>query len=109
MTATAESIIRAHASPELLEEIQYFLDLDCEEGEDGYTFVSAWNTVLGRADDPDFYNAKFLKNVRRVGIALGVYREISDAELSRTYVSRGKAYDFALDGKKYLFDKHVTD
>lgn len=42
--------------------------------------------------------------LRRHGIAAGFFREISDDEIARTVVTSGRAWDFKLDGKKYVFD-----
>lgn len=49
-----------------------------------------------------------LTSMRRAAIELGIYREISDDEIASTSVSKGKAFDFRLAGKKYVFDKHIV-
>jgi hypothetical protein len=45
-----------------------------------------------------------MNECRKHLIALGVYREISDAELNRMIVSGGRKYSFKLDGKKYIWN-----
>lgn len=50
---------------------------------------------------------KLLIECRGVMVQLGMYRVITEEELSHTIVSHGKAYSFKLAGVKYVFDKHL--
>jgi hypothetical protein len=45
--------------------------------------------------------------MRDIAIAIGQYREISEAELART-VSTGKKYAFKHHGKKYEYDRNFV-
>lgn len=58
------------------------------------------------------YNAGdqwMVKEIKRVGIQMGVYKEMTPEQEARTFVSSGKKWAFKLDGKKWYFDKHLKD
>lgn len=42
--------------------------------------------------------------LREIGIMFGVFVEMTSDELSRTFVSRGRKYDFKRGGKMYRFE-----
>ena len=58
----------------------------------------------GHAGEP--IPATWRATLRLYFISLGVFREITDDELDRTYVTRGRKHDFTLAGVKYVFDRH---
>ena len=95
------------AGPELKEEIEYQLDIEREEGE-SYDIVDAFEDIEDRADeDPTFHPRQLVKNVRKIAINLGMYKEISDDELRAIASTAGKKYSFILDGKKYIFVRRL--
>jgi hypothetical protein len=51
----------------------------------------------------DTSGRKVMNECRKLMIDLGLYREISEAELDRMIVSGGRKYSFKLDGKKYIW------
>jgi hypothetical protein len=105
-----EAYLRGHAPQSVLEEIRYLVE-DVEH-EDEYTFLDGWRDVADRFDERDaggefLYPMRFRRNVQRLLVGLGEYRAITRVEMDQTYVSRGKKYDFKLDGRFYVWDHHV--
>jgi hypothetical protein len=90
----------------LWEEIQeqmFYIEEDRQGAEGVYDETDALNDIM----DVTQYNGDapiMLKQCREIAIKLGWYKEVSEDELSRTIVTRGKKYDFKLDGKKYKWD-----
>jgi hypothetical protein len=107
---TAALALLAATTGELRAEIQYLVDLDRDDAEDPagpYDMVDAFRDILDRVDEPEYATPAFRRDVRRLAVALGVYRVVTDRELARTVVSRGPKYDFKLDGRKYVFERHL--
>jgi hypothetical protein len=50
---------------------------------------------------------KWLRPVRAWFIAKGVYRAISESELSRTQTLNCRKWEFIMDKTKYVFAKHI--
>lgn len=89
------------AAPRALrEEIEHFRDnVDREDDGVPYDTISALWDAEQAAED--FGNRRIITACRRVFIALGCYRVMTPEEISETWVSRGTAWAFALDGKKW--------
>ena len=98
-----ERVIREMASKELIEEIEWKLDVD-RELEDGetYDFLDAWIEVFQQADQDMPRN--IILNIGDIGIKIGIYKEVSDEELKDIQVSSGRKYDITRKGKKYVFE-----
>jgi hypothetical protein len=115
MSAAPETIIREMASKFIADEIDFRLngiERDPADHEDGwtYTYMDAFNDTVGFIEQNDcFKGSKDLCNIREIQIALGWYREVSEEELSRTFVTSGKKYSFKLGGKKYTWVGRASD
>jgi hypothetical protein len=97
------------ASPELQEEVEYYLDIDDEE-QRPHDYYDALEQAESLAEDCG--DRKTLTAARKALIALGVYRHWTDEELACIQVftssSRShKKWDFILGGKKYKFENHL--
>jgi hypothetical protein len=106
-TAEQIAIIKQLAIKEVMEELQYMIELDREapeEGEEEYNLLDAFDDVSSQFDDngPAQYARKFAENIRDLYIALQWFQEITEDELTRT-VSTGKKYAWKHKGKKYVF------
>ena len=106
-----ENAIETYATNEAKEEIEYRLALQKEDIEYGESNDPP-NLYLAYSDTYEWAQEHGLRamltSLRRVAIATGVYREVTDDELARTTVMGGKAYEFKLDGTKYEFDRHPS-
>lgn len=105
-----ERIIRAHMTPSLQSELNYYREV-AEDSENPSSLVEVFFDIQDRIDETEFMNGSgrkqfspsVVKRVRRIMIALGMYKAISEEHLKNIYVSSGKQYDFILDGQKYVF------
>jgi hypothetical protein len=96
----------------LEEEISLILgcDADSEGREEGDPPMTRNHAVKELMNDLEEFSVetsvirKARKDLRQLGIQLGIYREITEEEMSRVYVSCGKKYDFKLNGKWYVFE-----
>jgi hypothetical protein len=101
------AIITSMAIPELMEELNYLLELDREEPEEGqapydlwYAFDDAYDQF--ESNGTSNYPRKMVENFRDISIALQWYQEVTEEELERT-ISTHKKYAFKYKGKKYDF------
>lgn len=106
----ANEIIKAELarinSRALNHEVRHFLSIDDDEGRP-HDYYDAIDQAHNLAHDVN--DRKVLTAARRVLIAVGVYRVITEEEIRRTVtMGRGRKYDFQLDGVKYVFDNHLT-
>ena len=53
------------------------------------------------------YDRKLKKQIRDVMVFFGVFRQVTEEELSRTQVLNGKKYCFIHRGDKYSFNKYM--
>ena len=103
----AIATIRRLATPAVLAELEYWLQLDREApgpGEAPYDLEDALADVSAAADDTS-YGAGFDLNLRDIQIAIGDYVVVLATELACTVaLSAGrpaKGYDFIRRGQKY--------
>lgn len=101
-------IIKKLAIKEVMDEINYFLELDREDPEPDehqYGMMDAFDDVWTQFDENGAaqYSRKYAENMRDLVIAIQWYQEITEEELDRTIVSHGKKYAFKHKGKKYVF------
>ena len=104
---------------DLFEEIEYQLDITKETIDDEIARFGEADTIT---ESPGRYLEEILSNIlysdpqppRKWIVAIykweinnGIYREISSEEMDRTQVSHGKKYDFKMNGKYYVFNKHL--
>lgn len=90
--------IREVAPDDVMEELE-FLSEGYEEGEN---IKLALEDAIDVAEGNN--NRKFLNRLRKVGVAIGMFRVITEEELSRITTLGGKAWDFVQGGKKYVFN-----
>jgi two-component SAPR family response regulator len=89
-------------SEALMREIRYKQDIVTESGES----VSEDDVIIELIKDMDERDsvAYELRNeLKRIGVELGYFKEMSKQEMDNVYVSSGKKYDFKLNGKYYGF------
>lgn len=93
----------------LAEEINYRLDLMEESAEsEGEPFERNDAAVYQAISDMEMSDAglgRWRRELLRWQIERGVYVEMSEDEIARTQVSRGKPWAFVLDGRKYRFER----
>lgn len=94
-----ESKVRASAPADVMDELEY-LNESYEEGPD---LKLALEDAIDIAETEG--NKRFLSKLRKVGISVGMYREVTDSEIERTVTMGGKPYDFTLAGRKYKFSE----
>jgi len=87
----------------LNEEIEHQMDVDREEP--GYDLYNALDDTYDLALDNE--DRPVITAARKVLVEIGCWKHITDEELSRVQVLRGKKYDFILGGKKYVWEKHL--
>lgn len=95
--------IRKTAPPDIMDELEYL----SEGYEEGENIKQAFEDAIDIAESEG--NKKDLNKLRKIGISVGMFREISEEEISRTTVSGGKAWDFSQGKKKYVFDEKYRD
>jgi len=102
-SAEARRAIEEIGSKVLMDEIEYRLEVQ-REGED-YDFDD-W--MLALLDTEEWFEnndqRKGLNATRRALIKLGRYREITAGEIARTQTTKGRCYDFTLNGTKYVWN-----
>lgn len=103
--ALVSAALDKHQCPALMEEIEYRLNVDSEQQQES----DLYNALLDTEDWAVYHNERLVvQYARRALIELGVYVHIPDSELQYMITNkRGKKHDFALDGKKYIFDRHI--
>lgn len=72
--------------------------------------LSEFETCIADVEGDDWgsgHPAKWKRAGRQLYIDIGVYGEIDQKEIDSTTCSSGKAWDFVMDGKKYVFRKHL--
>jgi hypothetical protein len=105
MSENATATIIRLANQEVIEEIQYRMDLAVEDGnDDEYSFEDAFVDTWHWADFQEGMSKQFKDNLKEIAIALGHYRVITQDELDRT-ISTGKKYAFKFKGEKYVYDR----
>lgn len=95
-------------SPQLQDDVQHLLDVweDNDEVNPPQDPNLLLYYILNDILDSD-YGKEHQKEIRNWMVKHNVYRPISQQELDQTQtLGRGKKYDFALKGQKYVFDKH---
>lgn len=107
----AASYIHKRAGSELTDEINYQLEVEREKP---YNTIDGFEDILDRIDEGD-YPRSLTRNAREIGIALGIWREISEEELEEIATFRlgrptaRKKYDFIQSGKKHVWERHLSD
>ena len=101
------AIITRMAIPDMMTELNYLIELDREEpeeGEDPYDIWYAFDDALQQFEEngASKYPRKMAENFRDISIAIGWYQEVTEEELERT-ISTHKKYAFKYKGKKYDF------
>lgn len=93
-------------SKDLQEELGYLRDNHNEDPgvEDIMTLRDALEDVMQTSDEKDHPSSKFKKELRNIGIQLGVYKEVSKETLDTRQTLGGPKYDFKQGGKYYQFD-----
>jgi len=91
-------------SPDLVEEIEYRMEQSEELRLETAPFIFLYMIVNDILDSEII--PKWRKSIYSWMIDLGVFREISPEEMSDTLVSDGKKYDFRMNNKFYIFNKH---
>jgi len=87
--------------PQLREEIDWKLGVDREYK---YDFIDAFidaTTSLEDIESPIYRDRVALRQSRELQAELGICHPVTEEELARITVSRGRKYDFKLGGKKY--------
>lgn len=88
---------------ELEEEIDFWMNgVEHEPGEE-YTRRDALQDISSECDDPE-EDATLKRQLRAYLVACGVYRPITEEQLSRMVVMGGRKYEFSIKGTKYVFD-----
>lgn len=105
----ANTLIRAElarvSSKALNDEIEHFLSIDDDEDRP-HDYYDAIDQAYDLAIDVN--DRKVIVPARRVLIAIGVYRIITEDEIANTVtLGRGKKYDFQHEGAKYVFENHL--
>lgn len=100
-------IIKSMAIPDMMVELNYLIELDREEPEDGeepYDLWYAFDDALQQFEENGTanYPRKMVDNFRDISIAIRWYQEVTEEELDRT-ISTGKKYAFKYKNKKYQF------
>jgi len=85
--------------PALREEINWKLDVDRDYE---YDLVDAFLEVVSDLDDGVGHSRTVLRQAREVLIEIGICRSVTEEELSRIFITKGKPYDFRLKGTKYV-------
>lgn len=101
--------VHATFSRSLAEEMDYRLDLmeqsALDEGEEFKRDDAAVYLAISDMERSDAGLGKWKRELLRWQIERGVYVEMSEDEIRRTQVTRGKPWAFVLDGKKYRFER----
>lgn len=97
----------------LQEELDYRLGLMEESAaEEGVQFAKNDAAIYQAIKDMERSDAglgKYAKELNDWQIKKGVYREMSPEEIANTQVTKGKPWDLEHGGKKYKFEKGITD
>lgn len=104
-------------TPDLREELEYRATCILE-GDVDSTFSldrdSDMELVMGELED--FIRTEgngrprtWLYQIRKWMIEHGVYVQTTIEEMDKTYISRGKKYDFKMGGRFYRFGKHIEE
>jgi len=93
-------------SKALRDEISFVQDTFLESADDGeiLSLGEALRRLMEDCDEKDSVASLFKKELRALEIQLGIVRPISQKEMDNTYVTRGKKYDFKLNGIFYVFN-----
>ncbi len=96
-----ETLIRAHASPALIKEIEYLLDEAITgEWESITNFTEAFERIEEKADTTDEWS--YLRTpCRKVGIALGYYVPMTPEQVASTVTTARYPWAFKLGGIPY--------
>lgn len=95
---TLDSSISKNAPAELTDELEFMME-GMEVPDKGLAFDELFDLI-----DEGEMPKKLLKPARKIGIDVGMFREVPEEELKRTVSMGGKSFDFAMDGKKYKFN-----
>ena len=95
-----DEMIRATASPALLEEVEEIFDMAIrEEWESVTTFGDAFDHVSDLSDQDEWRHLRTA--CRRVHIALGQYVAMTQQEIDNTVTNWGTVWAFKLGGVAY--------
>ena len=104
--------IRQYAGRELKDEIEHKLSVQDDELITGE--IQQFDLALAFEDASESFerwrNRKVINECNKIGVAVGMYREVSDEEYRNTQVMGRGGKDsefFKLGGKRYVFDKHL--
>jgi hypothetical protein len=115
LNTETEQVLNKYADQGLLDEVEYRIDVDLvsENPKNVYRALADYedwivSEGLEYADAAEKKELRtHLKQIRQTLIDLGHYREISPEEMANTVTMGGKKYDFAMNKKKYVWDKHL--
>lgn len=105
---STNGVVRFSAA--LREEMQYLADTTADELDEGmdpgnaYTPADRLRQIAEDMSDRDHWSYNHRKEIRAILRDIGVDREITEDEISRTIVCGRKAWDYVYGGQKYVFD-----